>query len=360
MPISTIIAKAQEVKADAIGLSALLVVTPKQMPICVQELEKMGLSYPVVVGGLINRRYGYRMSFVDGENFYEPGVYYAKDAFEGLDILNALSDLASRETFRNRIKEEALKSKAAGFAEVKQPEGEATPDKYPPTVKPALSIPKNPFAGTSIINKVPLREVWPYLDLTQLYKLNWGVKAKDSEEYKNLIKTQFEPMRLRMQEEVLAKGWFEPKLVYGFFLANSDGNDLLIYEGNSQKELERFKFPRQRVGRHLCLSDYFKPVSSGEKDVVAFQVVTIGGKATKIVEQLNKDGKYSESYYMHGLAVQTAEAMAEWIHRRIRKEWSCPSGKGSVIRPDIPPAPSNPTRRSISGFWTPRRPSVSP
>ncbi len=340
VPISTIIAKAQEVKADAIGLSALLVVTSKQMPICVQELEKMGLSYPVVVGGAaINRRYGYRMSFVDGENFYEPGVYYAKDAFEGLDILNALSDLASRETFRNRIKEEALKSKAAGFAEVKQPEGEATPDKYPPTVKPALSIPKNPFAGTSIINKVPLREVWPYLDLTQLYKLNWGVKAKDSEEYKNLIKTQFEPMRLRMQEEVLAKGWFEPKLVYGFFLANSDGNDLLIYEGNSQKELERFKFPRQRVGRHLCLSDYFKPVSSGEKDVVAFQVVTIGGKATKIVEQLNKDGKYSESYYMHGLAVQTAEAMAEWIHRRIRKEWSLPIGQGKRYSPGYPACP---------------------
>ncbi len=194
-------------KADAIGLSALLVVTSKQMPICVQELEKMGLSYPVVVGGAaINRRYGYRMSFVDGEHFYEPGVYYAKDAFEGLDILNALSDLASRETFRNRIKEEALKSKAAGFAEVKQSEEEATPEKFPPTVKPALSIPKNPFAGTSIINKVPLREIWPYLDLTQLYKLNWGVKGKDSEEYKSLIKAQFEPMRLKMQEESLGQG----------------------------------------------------------------------------------------------------------------------------------------------------------
>jgi 5-methyltetrahydrofolate--homocysteine methyltransferase len=207
-------------------------------------------------------------------------------------------------------------------------------------VKPALTIPKNPFAGTSIINKVPLREVWPYLDLTQLYKLNWGVKGKDSDEYKKLIKEQFEPMRLKMQDEILAKNWFEPKLVYGFWLANSDGNDLIIYDGNDpKKELERFKFPRQRVGRHLCLSDYFKPVSSGEKDVVAFQVVTIGNKASELVEQLNKDGKYTESYYLHGLAVQTAEAMAEWIHRRVRKEWDLPIGQGKRYSPGYPACP---------------------
>ena len=340
VPVSTIIAKAQEVKADAIGLSALLVVTSKQMPICVQELEKLGLQFPVVVGGAaINRRYGYRISFVD-EKLYEPGVYYAKDAFEGLDILNALSDLATRETFRNRIKDEAVKSKALGFSEAKKEEEEATPENFPPTVKPAVFIPKNPFAGTSIIHKVPLREVWPYLDLTQLYKLNWGVKAKDGDEYRTLIQDQFQPMRLKMQDEILSKNWFEPKLVYGFFLANSDGNDLIIYDGNDpKKELERFKFPRQRVGRHLCLSDYFKPVSSGEKDVVSFQVVTIGDKATELIEKLNKDGKYTDSYYLHGLAVQTAEAMAEWIHRRVRNEWGLPIGQGKRYSPGYPACP---------------------
>ncbi len=341
VPVSTIIAKAQEVKADAIGLSALLVVTSKQMPICVQELEKLGLSYPVVVGGAaINRRYGYRISFVDGEKLYDPGVYYAKDAFEGLDILNTLADLSSRETFRNRIKEEALKAKATGFAEGKVEEGEATPGQYPPTVKPAAFFPKNPFSGTSVIQKVPLREVWPYLDLTQLYKLNWGVKGKDSEEYKHLIKTQFEPLRLQLQEEILSKNWFEPKLVYGFWPVNSDGNSLIVYDGKDpSKELERFNFPRQRVGRHLCLSDYFKPVSSGERDVVAFQVVTVGAKATEIVDRLNKDGKYTDSYYLHGLAVQTAEAMAEWIHRRIRKEWDLPIGQGKRYSPGYPACP---------------------
>ncbi|HXL72507.1 MAG TPA: vitamin B12 dependent-methionine synthase activation domain-containing protein, partial [bacterium] len=340
VPVSTIIAKAQEVKADAIGLSALLVVTSKQMPICVQEMEKLGLDYPVIVGGAaINRRYGYRISFVD-EKLYEPGVYYAKDAFEGLDILNALSDLSSRETFRNKIKDEALKAKETNFADAKQEEGEATPEKYPPTVKPATFFPKNPFNGTSIINKVPLREVWPYLDLTQLYKLNWGVKGKDGDEYRHLIKTQFEPMRLKMQEEILSKNMFEPKLVYGFWLANSDGNDLIVYDGNDpKKELERFKFPRQRVGRHLCLSDHFKPVSSGEKDVVAFQVVTIGDKAGELIEKLNKEDKYTESYYLHGLAVQTAEAMAEWIHRRIRHEWGLPIGQGKRYSPGYPACP---------------------
>jgi 5-methyltetrahydrofolate--homocysteine methyltransferase len=246
--------------------------------------------------------------------------------------------MASRETFHNKVREEALKAKSTGFADAKQEEGEATPDKYPPTVKPATFFPKNPFTGTSIIQKVPLREVWPYLDLTQLYKLNWGVKGKDSEEYKHLIKTQFEPLRLKLQDEILAKSLFEPKLVYGFWWAQSDGNNLMVYDEKG-KELEKFSFPRQRVGRHLCLSDYFRSASSGEKDVVAFQVVTVGSKATEVIDQLNKDGKYTDSYYLHGLAVQTAEAMAEWIHRRIRKEWDLPIGQGKRYSPGYPACP---------------------
>ena len=147
MPISAIIAKAQEVKADAIGLSALLVVTSKQMPICVQELEKLGLSYPVVVGGAaINRRYGYRISFVD-EKLYEPGVYYAKDAFEGLDILNALTDLASRETFRNRFREEALKSKAAGLRRGEGGGGRSHAGPVPPDSETRSLHPQKPLCG---------------------------------------------------------------------------------------------------------------------------------------------------------------------------------------------------------------------
>ncbi len=339
VPISTIIAKAQEVKADAIGLSALLVVTSKQMPICVQELDKLGLSYPVVVGGAaINRRYGYRISFPDGAKPYEPGVYYAKDAFEGLDILNQLADPSSRENFRAKVKEEAEKSKALGFSEAAKNEEEATPEAFPPTVKRSPSIPQNPFFGSSTVAKVPLREVWPFLDLTQLYKLNWGVKGKDGAEYQKLVKEQYEPMRLRMQEEALNTGLFEPKLVYGFWGAASEGNQLHIYgDGDSKKPILSFKFPRQRVGRHLCLSDYFEPTPS--RDVVAFQLVTVGGKATDFIEKLNKADKYTESYYWHGLAVQTAEAMAEWIHRRIRKEWGLPIGQGKRYSPGYPACP---------------------
>jgi len=165
------------------------------------------------------------------------------------------------------------------------------------------------------------------------------VKGKDSEEYKHLIKTQFEPMRLKLQDEILTKNWFEPKLVYGFWHAASEGNDLMIYDDKG-KELERFKFPRQRVGRHLCLSDYFKPAKEG-KDVVAFQVVTVGDKATEIIDKLNKEDKYAESHYLHGLAVQTAEAMAEWIHRRIRSEWGLPIGQGKRYSPGYPACPES-------------------
>jgi 5-methyltetrahydrofolate--homocysteine methyltransferase len=340
VPVSAILAKAQEVKADAIGLSALLVSTSKQMPVCVQELNKMGLSYPVLVGGAaINRRYAHRMSFPQEEKFYEPGVYYAKDAFEGLEILNTLADPGKSEVFRAKIKEEAIRSKASGFGEGQKPE-ETKPESFASTVKPAAHIPPFPFTGPSVIEKVPLREVWPLLDLVQLYKLNWGIKTRDPEEYKRLIETRFEPLRLKMQEEIMAKNSFEPKLVYGFFHANSIDNDLLIYDEKGMV-LERFHFPRQKVGKYLCLSDYIRPVSSGEKDVVAFQVVTVGDKASRVAEELSKEDKFTESYYLYGLAVQTAEALAEWLHRHIRREWGLRADQGKRYSPGYPACPDH-------------------
>jgi 5-methyltetrahydrofolate--homocysteine methyltransferase len=341
VPIATIIEKAKAVQADAIGLSALLVSTSKQMPICVEELDKMGLSYPVLVGGAaINRRYGYRISFIQGEKFYEPGVFYAKDAFEGLDILNALMDLGSREQFRTKVKEQALQSKHDGFMEKVNALEEVSAIEFPPTVLPAENIPKAPFYGSSVLRQIPLREVWPFLDLTQLYKLNWGVKGKDADQYKQLIHNQFEPLRIKLQEEAITRGYFEPQVVYGFWPANAQGNELIIYEENLSNEKLRFKFHRQKNNpRHLCLSDYFLPVLSNHKDVIAFHVVTIGNKATQLIEALNEAGKYTEAYYWHGLSVQTAEALAEWTHRKIRKDLGVPIGQGLRYSPGYPACP---------------------
>lgn len=339
VPVATIVAKAKEVKADAIGLSALLVSTSKQMPLCVQELSRQGLGFPVVVGGAaINQRYGQRISFVEGDKFYEPGVYYARDAFDGLSILNNLADPAVRKGFQNKQKQSAIEAKERNFSDP-LPDAPGTIPAASSDVKPAPSFPKNPFHGTAVIQPVPLRELWPLLDLNSLYKLNWGVKGSH-EEYQKLVKERFEPMRLKMQEEALSLGIFEPKVVYGYWWASSEGNVLHVYdEPEAKVPFESFNFPRQKVGRHLCLADYFKPMGSGEKDVVAFQLATVGQKAADHIEKLNKSDRYSEGLFWHGLAVQTAEALAQWTQKRILSEWNLPETRGKRYSPGFPACP---------------------
>jgi 5-methyltetrahydrofolate--homocysteine methyltransferase len=337
--VATIVEKAKEVKADAIGLSALLVSTSKQMPLCVQELSRQGLEFPVVVGGAaINQRYGQRISFVDGDKFYEPGVYYARDAFDGLSILNNLADPTIRKGFQGKQKQSAVDAKSRNFSDP-LPDAPGTLNAASSDVKPAPSFPKNPFHGTAVIQPVPLRDVWPLLDLNSLYKLNWGIKGSH-EEYQKLIKERFEPMRFKMQEEALSLGIFEPKVVYGYWWAASEGNILHVYDEQEAKTpFESFRFPRQKVGRHLCLADYFKPMGSGEKDVVAFQLATVGQKAADHIEKLNKSDRYSEGLFWHGLAVQTAEALAQWTQKRILKEWNLPETRGKRYSPGFPACP---------------------
>lgn len=339
VPVATIVEKAKELKADAIGLSALLVSTSKQMPLCVQELSRQGLSFPVVVGGAaINRRYGHRISFVEGEKHYEPGVYYARDAFDGLSILNNLSDPATREGFRLKQKQDALEAKASNFSDP-LPDAPGSVAATSSDVKSAPSFPKNPFIGPAVVAPIPLRDVWPLLDLPALYKMNWGIKGA-AEEYQKLLQGHFEPLRLKMQEEALSRGIFEPKVVYAYYWAAAEGDTLHVYDSlDTSTPRESFHFPRQKVGRHLCLADYFKKAGSGEKDCVVFQLATVGQKAADHIERLNKSDKYEEGLLWHGLAVQTAEALAQWTHQRVLKEWGLPINRGKRYSPGFPACP---------------------
>jgi len=339
VPVATIVEKAKELKADAIGLSALLVSTSKQMPLCVEELARQGLPTPVVVGGAaINRRYGQRISFVGGDRLYEPGVFYARDAFDGLSILNTLADPAGRGDLQRRQKEEALEAKRLNFSDPLPDAPGATPVTSSDVPK-APSFPTHPFIGPALIAPVPLREVWPLLDLNALYKMNWGVKGT-AEEAKRLIQERFEPLRLRMQEEALTRGLFEPKVVYAYYWADVEGDTLRVYaSADAATPLESFHFPRQKVGRHLCLSDYFKKAGDGEKDRVAFQLATVGQKAADHIERLNQADKYEEGLLWHGLAVQTAEALAQWTHQRVLKEWGLPPNRGKRYSPGFPACP---------------------
>jgi 5-methyltetrahydrofolate--homocysteine methyltransferase len=344
VPINVIIDKAVEVGATAIGLSALLVSTSKQMPLCVQELHRRGLDFPVLVGGAaINRPFGYRIGFVEDNKRYEPGVYYCKDAFEGLEVMDVLTDDTRREAFVQKKHREAYifrEREAAGLPEGAGETG--APVVVRSNVDPNVPIPVPPFWGYRALDQrhIPLDEVFECLDLKSLFRLSWGAHKLHGADYQRAVEAELMPRLRRMQIEMRAGQILTPKVIYGYFPCQSEGNDLLVYDpaimqsGGWQatdgrpEPLVRFTFPRQPDREHLCLSDYFASVDSGRMDVVGLQVVTMGDRATEVFQQLQKQGQYSEGYYIYGLSVALAEALAEWTHRLVKRELGLPEWQG--------------------------------
>lgn len=334
VPVNTIIEKAQEVGADAIGLSALLVSTSKQMPLCVQELDKRGIQIPVLIGGAaINRRFGRRAMFVEGERAYESGVFYCKDAFEGLETMDALQDSpARRQEAIAKLLDDARKDVFL-HGNVGKDVAQGISGGEKSDVPQDHAIPSAPFFGAKVIDDIPLGEVFDLLDLDELFRLQWGARGSGPE-YERLVREEFTPTLDRLKAEAIADGWLKPRAVYGYYPAQSMGNELVVYEpepyqrDGSLVEKTRFHFPRQEGRERLCIADYFRASTSGDVDVVAFQIVTVGDEATRRFEALQAAGEYSEGLYSHGLAVEAAEAVAEWLHRRIRRELAIPGGRG--------------------------------
>ncbi|HEX9127969.1 MAG TPA: methionine synthase [Gemmatimonadaceae bacterium] len=333
VPVNTILDKAVEVGADAIGLSALLVSTSKQMPLCVQELDKRGMQIPVLIGGAaINRRFGRRALFVEGERAYNSGVFYCKDAFEGLETMDVLQDPKKRGLFVVKNLDDArndvfLRTTVGKDIAV----GDAGGDRS--DVAANNPLPSPPFWGTRVIRDVPIDEVFDLLDLDELYRLQWGARGS-GDQYKSTVKNEFEPALERLKKDAKKNGWINPQVVYGYFPAQSQGNDVIIYDpaayssdGGSLREIARFHFPRMVGRERLCLADYIRNVDSGDVDVLPLQIVTVGKEATKRFDELQGRNEYTEAFYSHGLSVESAEAVAEWAHRRIRKELGVPSGK---------------------------------
>jgi 5-methyltetrahydrofolate--homocysteine methyltransferase len=334
VPVNTIIEKALEVEADAIGLSALLVSTSKQMPLCVQELDKRGIQIPVLIGGAaINRRFGRRALFVEPERAYESGVFYCKDAFEGLETMDTLQggDERREAAIARLLAEARSDAFLQGNVGKDKPQGIQGGERS--DVSHDHAIPAAPFFGTRVLEDIPLDEVFDLLDLDELYRLQWGGRGSGAE-YDRMVREEFEPALARLKAEAKAEGWLQPKAVYGYFPTQSVGNDVIVYEPEPYQrdgtlvEKTRFHFPRQEGRERLCIADYFRSSSSGDVDVVAFQVVTVGDEATRRFERQQAAGEYSEAFYQHGLAVESAEAVAEWLHRCIRRELGIPGGRG--------------------------------
>lgn len=331
VPINTIVEKAVEVGAHAIGLSALLVSTSKQMPLCVQELHSRGLSFPVLIGGAaINPSFGRMASFIDQDSgeLYPSGVFYCKDAFDGLAAVDRLVDAGARVEFIRARHDEVLEG-VAKRAALQEKARAMRPAGNGRRVSRDVEIPTPPFYGVKTLERLPLTELFRYFDLNTLYRLHWGAKNAKGEEWERLVREEFEPRLERYRTETLAGGQVMPRAVYGYFPAAADGDDLVIFDPASPgRELERFPFPRQADRDRLCLADYFAPADGTRRDVVALQIITTGDRLLDRSQQLMQRGDYGEGYYLHGFGVRLAEAGAEYVHRMIRRELGIPTNRG--------------------------------
>jgi 5-methyltetrahydrofolate--homocysteine methyltransferase len=321
VPISTILDAAVEHEATAIGLSALLVSTSKQMPACVQELHERGLDFPVLVGGAaINRNFGLRILYPGGtesDDVYEPGVFYCKDAFEGLARMDELIDAEARQALVTRTREAARR-----LREQPQEADDGAPPTTDASVRSAAQtdnpIPEPPFWGAREI-EVDMDEVYRHLDTHVLFKLHWGGRGVKGEAWRKLVTEDFQPRLERMWGE---QTYLHPKARLGYFPCNSEGNELIVWDPNApgERELERLVFPRQPRHDRICLADFYRPLDSGEVDVVAIQAVTAGDEVTELMAKLEAEGEFAEQLFVHGLGTQTAEGMAEWLHARVRAD----------------------------------------
>jgi 5-methyltetrahydrofolate--homocysteine methyltransferase len=328
VPVDTIIDAAIEHEADAIGLSALLVSTSKQMPIAVQELHQRGLDYPVLIGGAaINRDFGRRTLYPHGkesDEVYEPGVIYCKDAFQGLDTMDALIDDEARAALIDRLKQEAEEYRNKPVIVEDLPP--LDDDSVRSSASTDAPIPSPPWWG---VREVPVDfdEVFDHLDLHVLFKLHWGGKGVKGEEWDKLVCEEFRPRLERMWRE---QDYLHPKARLGYFPCNADGNELVIFDPEDQdREINRLVFPRQPKHDRICLADFYRPLNDeGIRDVVALQGVTVGPEVTELMEQLEKDGEFAEQLYTHGLGVQSAEGLAEWLHYKVRQDLGIKSSQG--------------------------------
>jgi 5-methyltetrahydrofolate--homocysteine methyltransferase len=331
VPISTILDAAVEHDATAIGLSALLVSTSKQMPACVAELHERGLGFPVLIGGAaINRDFGRRTLYPkgrDSDEVYAPGVFYCKDAFAGLAVMDQLIDAPARAALVDKARAEA----AALRARVERPDDAPpeTDDSVRSSARTDVPIPQPPFWGVREV-EVDLDAVFAYLDRHVLFKLHWGGRGVKGEAWRALIEGDgenegFAPRLERMWRE---QDWLEPAALLGYFPCNAAGNELIVWDpaAPGERELERLVFPRQPRHDRICLADFYRPLVTGTAgeaggfDVCALQAVTAGPRVTELVTRLEAAGEFAEQLFVHGLGVQAAEGLAEWLHAQVRRE----------------------------------------
>jgi len=305
--VETIVTQAVQENADAIGLSALLVSTSQQMPLVIEDLNRRGLTLPVLIGGAaINQDFADRIQILADGKTYRGGVHYCKDAFDALKALEA---------------PEKKPNSASTLSKTKIGAPEEVLPKIDPSSFAISKIPEAPFFGAKVVSEIPLDELFRLINRSALFRISWGAANAKGEKWEKYERDFSE--RLKTMGKVLdEKAWLQASALYGYFPCQSEQDDLVIFNptGQDNQEIARFRLPRQPGGKHLCLSDYFAPKSSNNMDIAAFQIITLGNGSTEFVHRLTADGNITEAFYHHGLAVQLAEAAAQWTNRRIRQE----------------------------------------
>ncbi|MEU6702759.1 methionine synthase [Streptomyces wuyuanensis] len=318
-PVSAILEAAEEHRADVIGMSGLLVKSTVIMKENLEELNqrKLAADYPVILGGAaLTRAYVEQ----DLHEIYEGEVRYARDAFEGLRLMDAL--IAVKRGVPGaalpELKQRRVRSTAAAVVEERPEEQGAVRS----DVATDNRVPEPPFWGTRVVKGIQLKEYASWLDEGALFKGQWGLKQArtgDGPSYEELAETEGRPRLRGWLDQLHTQNLLEAAVVYGYFPCVSKGDDLILL-GEDGSERTRFTFPRQRRGRRLCLADFFRPEESGETDVVGLQVVTVGSRIGEATAELFASDSYRDYLELHGLSVQLAEALAEYWHARVRAE----------------------------------------
>ena len=309
VPLQKFLEKIDEVNPDAIGLSALLVSTSKQMQFFVEHVRKNNMNVPILCGGAaINSNYINRIAKADG--IYEPGVFYCNTMFEGLKTMDTLvSDEKPKLLAQWKEKLENWKEKSTATID---------PANIPKSDIKPVTAPTPKIIGEPIrlkLDQIKMDEVWQMIDKKSLFKLSWGLRGKAGAESEEEHEQLLSEWKIRIIRDKL----IEPEIVYGYFRCHNKNGKLLV-ENTNGNDVE-FDFPRSTKSEHLCLTDYF-----GDGDIVAFQSVTVGNKVAEIIESWNKEDKYTDAYYLHGLAVEIAEALAEWTNQKIKSELNLEQG----------------------------------
>ncbi|MFF4044124.1 methionine synthase [Streptomyces sp. NPDC001816] len=317
-PVSAILEAAEEHRADVIGMSGLLVKSTVIMKENLEELNQRGLAarFPVILGGAaLTRAYVEQ----DLHEIYEGEVRYARDAFEGLHLMDALIGVKRGVPGAQlpELRQRRVRATAAVQVEERPEEGHVRSD-----VATDNPVPTPPFWDTRVIKGIQLKEYASWLDEGALFKGQWGLKQArtgDGPTYEELAETEGRPRLRGLLDRLQTENLLEAAVVYGYFPCVSKDDDLIILDERGN-ERTRFTFPRQRRGRRLCLADFFRPEESGETDVVGLQVVTVGSRIGEETAKLFESNSYRDYLELHGLSVQLAEALAEYWHARVRSE----------------------------------------